>query len=157
MRLESGRRTRRRVAGSNVRRVSGVRPGVAVILAAATLALFSLAGCGGEDDGFKGTWLRTDDHEFVLTITRPDSTGYELRFENRTIGESQTMAGIVRPNATLQAAFEIPQEPVGALAAGPPDVVAITLRVEDGTLVVRTGGDGGEPETELWRYERAPE
>jgi hypothetical protein len=126
-------------------------------LAVAALVTLSVAGCGGDDEGFKGTWLRTDDHQFVLTITRPNTTDYALKFENRANGESQTIGGIVRPNATLQAALQIPQEPAGALAAGPPDVVAITLRIEDGLLVVRTGGDGGEPEIELWRYERAPE
>ena len=119
------------------RAVGTVAPRSAVAaLAAAALIAFSLAGCGGDDDGFKGTWLRTDDHGFVLTITRPNTTGYELKFENRANGESQTIGGIVRPNATLQAALEIPQEPMGGLAAGPPDVVAITLRIEDGLLVV---------------------
>jgi hypothetical protein len=122
----------------------------------AALVTFSVAGCGGEDEGFKGTWLRTDDHGFVLTITRPNTTDYALKFENRANGESQTIGGIVRPNATLQAAFTIPQEPAGALAAGPPDVVAITLRVEDGLLVIRMD-DGRGAETELWRYERAAE
>lgn len=130
---------------------------VTLITALFTLVFASLVACGGDGDEFRGTWLRTDDHEFVLTITRPNASGFQMVFENRANGEAQTLAGIVRPNATLQAAFEIAQEPAGALAAGPPDVVAITLRVEDGVLVVRTGGDAGEPETELWRYERAPE
>jgi len=141
---ETGRRTwRQRAAG----------PAAALAVAAAVVFL---AGCGGDDEGFKGTWLRTDDHQFVLTITRPNTTDYALKFENRANGESQTIGGIVRPNATLQAALQIPQEPMGALAAGPPDVVAITLRVEDGLLVVRMD-DGSGTETVLWKYERPPE
>jgi hypothetical protein len=121
------------------------------------LASLSLVGCGGDDQGFRGAWLRADDHAFTLTITRPNASDYQLVFENTTIGESQTIGGIVRPNATLQAALEIPQESTGALTADAPDVVAITLRVEDGVLVVRTGGDAGQPETVLWKYERAAE
>jgi len=124
------------------------------IICCITLALTA---CGSGENGFKGTWLRTDDHQFVLTITRPQGGDYTLAFENRANGLSQTIGGIVRPNATLQAAFEVPQEPAGALAAGPPDMIAITLRIEDGVIVVRTGGDGPGAETVLWKYERAAE
>jgi hypothetical protein len=137
-----------------LRRLRASLPCAAVALAVAAVA--ALAGaCGDSGDGFEGTWLRTDDHAFVLTITKHSGEGYELRFENTSIGESQTVGAVARPNGTLQAAFEIPQESTGALAPGVPDIVPISLSIEDGVLVVRMDGAGGSPDTLLWNYERS--
>ena len=134
------------------RRIARVSVAVAFVATLAATALFALASCGGSThDEFVGTWLRVDDHDFVLTIDKR-GTGYDLRFENRGNGQSQNAAGIVRADG-LQAALELPpEEGAGALAPGVPDVVPIMLRLEGEVLVVTTGPIGAE--TELWRYER---
>lgn len=138
--------------------VSGRRAtrAVVVVFVAAVLAAPVLgSACGGNGD-LTGTWLRTDDHDFVLTISKGRlGEGYEIHFENTENGDAQTITGIARAEDSLQAALEIPQEPVGALAPGAPEVVPVTLKIaDDGELVVTMDSVQGEPPTELWRYER---
>lgn len=142
------------------RRHRSARSGIHVLvgLVGAAVVVVLVAACGGTSaDDLTGAWYRVDDHGFVLTITEAAGGGYEVRFESTTTGDSQSIAGIPRSGGTLQAALMIPQEPMGALTAGAPEVVPVTLSPAGDELVVTMDAAGGASPVELWRYERSGE
>ncbi len=121
--------------------VSGRRAtrAVVVVFVAAVLAALVLgSACGGEGD-LTGTWLRTDDHDFVLTISKGGvGEGYEIHFENTENGESQTITGVVRAERLAAGGARDPSGAGRCAGAGAPEVVPITLKVADGGELVVT-------------------